>query len=80
MYVKDDISGHDFLVDTGALVRVFPASGLDRHSHRSSAFLKAVNGSTIHICGHKQMTLFINGWKYVWKFMVADGDTATPWN
>ena len=34
--------------------------------------LEAANGSTIHTYGEKQMTLSINGRKYVWKFLVAD--------
>ena len=72
LYVKDDISGRHFLVDTGALVSVFPASGLDTRSHRPSALLEAANGSTIHTYGDKLMTLSINGRKYVWKFIVAD--------
>ena len=72
LYVKDDISGRRFLVDTGALVSVFPASGLDTRSHHPSALLEAANGSTIHTYGDKVMTLSINGRKYVWKFIVAD--------
>ena len=72
LYVKDDISGRRFLVDTGALVSVFPASGLDTRSHRPSALLEAANGSTIHTYGDKVMTLSINGRKYIWKFIVAD--------
>ena len=69
--MKDDISGRRFLVDTGALVSVFLASGLDTHSHRPSALLEAANGSTIHTYGDKLMTLSINGRKYVWKLIVA---------
>ena len=72
LYVKDDISGRRFLVDTGALVSVFPASGLDTRSHRPSALLEAANDSTIHTYADKVMTLSINGRKYVWKFIVAD--------
>ena len=71
LYVKDDISGRRFLIDTGALVSVFPASGLDTRSHRPSALLKADNGSTIHTNGDKLMTLSINGRKYIWKFIVG---------
>ena len=70
--MKDDISGHRFLVDSGALVSVFPALGRDTRFHRPSALLEAVNGSTIRTYGHKQITLSINGRKYVWQFMVAD--------
>ena len=72
LYVKDDSSRRCFLVDTGALVSVFPASGLDIHSHHARPLLEAANGSTIHTYGEKQITLPINGWKYVWKFLVAD--------
>ena len=72
LYVKDDISGRRFLVDTEALVSVFPASGLDTRSHHARPLLEAANGSTIHTYGEKQMTLSINGRKYVWKFSVAD--------
>ena len=70
--MKDDISGRRFLVGSGALVSVFPASGLDTRSHRPSAWLEVVNGSTIRTYGHKQITLSINGRKYVWQFVVAD--------
>ena len=70
--MKDDISGRRFLVDSGAFVSVFPASGLDTRSHHPSALLEAVNGSKIRTYGHKQITLSINGRKYVWQFMVAD--------
>ena len=70
--MKDDISGHRFLVDTGALVSVFPASGLDTRPHRPSALLEAANGYTIHTYGDKLMMLSINDRKYVWKFMVVD--------
>ena len=72
LYVKDDISGRRFLVDTGALVSVFPASGLDTRSYHARPLLEAANGSTIHTYGEKQMTMSINRWKYVWKFLVPD--------
>ena len=72
LYVKDDISGRRFLVDSGAFVSLFPASGLDKRSHRPSALLEAVNGSKIRTYGHKQITLSINGRKYAWQFLVAD--------
>ena len=72
LYVKDDISGRRFLVDSGAFVSVFPASGLETRSYRPSALLEAVNGSKIRTYGHKQITLSINGWKYAWQFLVAD--------
>ena len=51
---------------------MFPASGLDTHSHRPCALLEAGNGSTIHTYGEKVMTISINDRKYVWKFIVAD--------
>ena len=51
---------------------VFPASGLDTRSHHARPLLEASNVSTIHIYGEKQMTLSINGQKYVWKFLIAD--------
>ena len=72
LYVKDDISGRRFLVDSGAFVSVFPASGLGTRSHRPSALLEAVNGSKIRTYGHKQITLSVNGRKYAWQFLVAD--------
>ena len=72
LYVKDDFSGWRFLVDSGAFVSVFPASGPDTCSHRPSALVEAVNGSKIRTYGHKQITLSINGRKYAWQFLVAD--------
>ena len=59
LYVKDDISGRRFLVDSGAFVSVFPASGLDTRSHRPSALLEAVNGSkSRHIWSQANNTLY----------------------
>ena len=75
----DDISGRHFLLDTGALVCVFPASGLDTCSHRPSALLEAANGSTIHTYGDKQMTLY--KWTEIcMEIHSSRCGAATPWS
>ena len=46
-YIKDDVSGGRFLVDTGAMISVFPASELDTRPRNSEALLEAPNGKAI---------------------------------
>ncbi len=72
LYVRDQNSGRRFLVDTGAKVSIFPASGPDTRSRRSDTRLEAANGSIIHSYGTKIISLSINSRKYQWRFVIAD--------
>lgn len=72
LYLKDDVSGRRFLVDTGARVSVYPASGHDTRSRPSDMLLQAANGSTIHSYGERNLRLSFNRQHYQWRFIIAD--------
>ena len=72
LYVRDSASGRRFLVDTGARISVFPASGQDIRSGCSDILLEAANGSTIHTYGRKTVDLSINRRNFRWEFVIAD--------
>ena len=71
LYVKDDLSGRRFLVDTGARVSVFPASGKDTRSLATDLLLQAANGSQIKTYGERKMTISFNNKQFQWKFIIA---------
>lgn len=71
--VRDRLSGHYFLVDTGAERSVFPASTVDRRSAKSDETLEAANGSKITTYGTRAIPLDLGlGRRYTWDFIVAD--------
>jgi hypothetical protein len=71
--LKDEISGENFLVDTGALVSVFSASPPDRSfPSNSTVSLIAANGSRINTYGSRTIPVSFNGHRYSWRFIVAD--------
>jgi transposase InsO family protein len=72
LFINDETSGRKFLVDTGALVSVFPASGHDTRTRHAVPSLQAANGSTIRTYGSREMTLTINGRNFTWNFILAD--------
>ena len=71
LYVRDN-SGRQFLVDTGANISVFPASGREARSTRSDIQLVAANGSSIDTFGEKNITLALNGRNFKWDFIIAN--------
>ena len=72
LYIKDDKTGRRFLVDTGAEVSVFPATGQDTRTRRPDGNLEAANGSTCCTYGKRQITLSLDGRIFVWSFILAD--------
>ena len=71
-YVSDQLSGHRFLVDTGAQVSVVPPRALDMHSVTTEIQLKAANGTAIRTFGTRTIPLKFNVGRYEWKFVNAD--------
>ncbi|XP_066969243.1 uncharacterized protein [Macrobrachium rosenbergii] len=61
------------LVDTGAIRSIFPPTRED-HKRPSdpAAFLMAANWSPIVSYGTRLLSISILGWRYLWKFIVAD--------
>ena len=72
LYVKDEISGRNFLVDSGADISLIPASKFDQRSGRRGPPLTAANGSPIRSYGDRNLTLHLRERKYQWRFVIAD--------
>ena len=72
LHIHDRSSSRKFLIDTGAEVSVFPASGIDLRSGRTGPFLRAANGTPIRTFGTRFMPLTINSRLYKWEFIIAD--------
>ena len=71
----DQSTGKLFLVDSGADLSVFPASGEDKLKCHSSASLVAANGSSIGTYGTKTINLcFPGGLHATQSFTLADVD------
>ena len=71
LYVWDRNSGHKLLVDTGAQVRVFPASAHERRSQKTELLI-AANGSMIDTFGKRTIPLDLGFCKFTWSFVLAD--------
>lgn len=72
LYAKDCNTGRSFLIDTGAKVSVFPASGADTRSGHTGPALEAANGTVIRSYGTRTIRLEINGCCFPWEFVIAD--------
>lgn len=73
-HISDRLSGHRYLVDTGATVSVVPARGQDRRADRTTPQLKAANGTSIRTFGTRAVQLHFNTHRYSWDFIVAEVD------
>ena len=65
LYVKDEISGRRFLVDSGADISLLPASKADQKSGRRGPPLTAANGSFIRSYGDRTLTIHLRQREYV---------------
>ena len=72
LYVRDEISGRNFLVDSGADISLIPASRFDQRSGRRGPPLTAANGSSIRSYGDRSFTIHLRDRKYQWRFVIAD--------
>ena len=72
LFVWDKVSGERFLVDTGAEVSVFPASGLITRTKQPGTSLVAANGSTIKTYGTRTIPLCFTTKHYKWDFIIAE--------
>ena len=78
LHVKDPLTHHRFLVDTGAEVSVLPATSADRrHPPLPDRSLSAVNGSSIATYGTRSLTVSLGlRRRFRWIFVVADVQQA----
>ena len=72
LFVRDTISGRNFLVDTGAAVSIYPASKADRNSNRIGSRLQAANATSIRSYGTRIVPLNINSKVLHWEFIIAN--------
>ena len=72
LYLCDSITKRQFLVDTGAEVRVLPATRLETRMQHPGPSLTATNGSSIRTYGTRTLPLQFTSNKYRWKFIIAD--------
>ena len=72
LFVRDEISGERFLVDTGAEVSVFPATGLITRTKQPGTSQVAANGSTIKTYGTRSIPLWLASKQYRWDFIIAE--------
>ena len=71
-YITDKLTGHRFLIDTGAEVSVIPPSQSDR-LHKQDLVLQAANNTSITTYGRRSLTLNLGlGQEFQWIFIVAD--------
>ncbi len=76
-YVKDKLTKHSFLIDTGAEVSVIPASFTNNNKvSKQHGYLTAANGSRIKTFGQKVINFQLGSHKFKWTFIVAAVDTA----
>ena len=73
-YVRDRLSGLQFLVDTGAEVSIVPPSRTDRTNCQGQQFsLQAVNSTNIATYGVRSLTLDLGLRRtFHWTFIIAD--------
>ena len=78
LHIKDPLTHHRFLVDTGAEVSVLPATSADRrHPPLPDRSLSAVNGSSIATYGTRSLTVSLGlRRRFRWIFVVADVQQA----
>ena len=78
LHIKDPLTHHRFLVDTGAEVSVLPATSADRrHPPLPDRSLSAVNGSSIATYGTRSLTVRLGlRRRFRWIFVVADVQQA----
>jgi cleavage and polyadenylation specificity factor subunit 1 len=72
LLVSDVHTGRLFLVDTGAEVSLFPATGADARLQAPGQPLFAANGSPIRTFGSRQLTLNLGLKRCSWSFVLAD--------
>ena len=72
-FIKDKLSGHRCLVDTGAFRSILPPSRDNYPTLQlSSAALVAANSTSIQTYGEQEVNIRLTGQTYNWTFIIAD--------
>ena len=72
LFAFDHNSGRRFLVNTGAEISVFPATGNDKRSGSYGPALLAANHTPIRTYGNRTILLNFNRRHFEWAFTIAD--------
>ena len=72
-FIKDELSDHRFLVDTGAFRSILPPSQDNNPTLQpSSAALVAANGTSTRTYSEQEVNIRLSGQTYIWTFIIAD--------
>ena len=71
LYLRDDLSGQDFLVDTGAALSLFPCNSSAPPGPRR---LRQADGSSLPSWGRRDISLQFGGHCFSWPFLLAAVD------
>ena len=72
-FIKDELSDHRFLVDTGAFRSILPPPRDNNPTLQpSTTALVAANGTSIHTYGEQEVNIRLSGQTYTWTFIIAD--------
>ena len=80
LYLRDTVSGHDFLCDTGAHASMVPALPSERTRVPAGATcdqlprMVNVTGGPVRVFGRRRLQLCFDGQPYSWDFIIADTD------
>ena len=71
LYIRDSVSNHRYLVDTGTTISIFPHTSLQPSSNLS---LVSATGSAIRSWGKRHIVLHFGLHRFVWPFRLASVD------
>ena len=72
LHVKDEIEGHKWLVDGGALLSIVPPTKSQRRTGPNGTQLCAANGTKIECYGKTRKTLLIGSRSFEFEFIIAN--------
>ena len=73
LYIKDNTTGIQYLVDTDTFCSGYPATSRDTNIiDTDPLLLTATTGTTIPTLGTRDIQLHINGRKYTWTFWLTE--------
>ena len=72
LHVKDEILGHKWLVDGGALLSIIPPTQAQRKQGPNGLGLCAANGTKIDCFGTTEKTIMIGGRSFTFNFTIAN--------
>lgn len=74
LFIKDQSTGNQFLVDSGSDISILPPTPKDKLKKNTSICLYAANGSSIQTYGERSITVNLGRFHrpYTWRFIIAN--------